>query len=358
MLHPGHYHDGLTSQRLEVEISVTREALRFFRNDGTLVDEWPYAGLRLAEEVSFGSAPRFRHRDKGEAVLTAAGPQVLNQIERQGGPRLRQHPLLKPTWKAALVSTVLVAVILAALWMALPLLVAPVVRLIPPQWETGLGDQVISHMAQGRAFCEGASGDAALQRLASRLLAGVEAPYPITVRVLPHEAVNAFAATGGQVVIFQGLIDAAENPEEVAGVLAHEMAHAAERHPMQGLVRAMGISLLFNLMLGNASSLDALAAQMAQVLLVLSYNREAELEADRVGMEILNQADIRGGGLTAFFRRMTEKSQAGRQVPQLFSTHPMHGERIQRLQGLATGAGDALTPEQWAALQGICGEAA
>ena len=64
---------------------------------------------------------------------------------------------------------------------------------------------------------------------------------PITVRVIPEKTVNAFAAPGGQVVLFSGLIEKAESPEEVAGVMAHEIAHAIERHPMQTMPRAAGM---------------------------------------------------------------------------------------------------------------------
>ena len=186
--------------------------------------------------------------------------------------------------------------------------------------------------------------------------AGEQRPttVPLTVRVIPEKTVNAFAAPGGQVVLFSGLIEKAESPEEVAGVMAHEIAHAIERHPMQSMLRAAGVFLLVGLLVGDTSTLGTLASEGAKVLLVLSYSRDTEREADRIGMELLNKAGIRGDGLLDFFARLQgERGEEGR-LPVLFASHPMHAERVERLKLLATGTQAALSQKQWRALRDIC----
>jgi len=90
------------------------------------------------------------------------------------------------------------------------------------------------------------------------------------------------------------------------------------------------------------------------VLLVLSYSRDTEREADRIGMELLNRAGIRGDGLVHFFARLQEESKGKDRLPVLFASHPMHAERVERLKLLATGTQPALSPKQWRALRGIC----
>ena len=352
----GFYHDGLTTARVPVDVVPTANTMQLYREDGSLVDSWPYRGLRLAEEALGGRPARFRHRGKGEAVLTAETPELLARIEALGGLRLTTHRLLRPTWGIAAVSAVLLLAVLAGLWWAFPRLVAPLAALVPLSWEKSLGEKVIGHLGQGKPFCDGQEGQLALDGLTARLTVNARSRFPLNVRVLPDETVNAFAAPGGQIVIFEGLIAKAENPEEVAGVLAHEIAHALERHPMQGALRAMGITMVFGLVFGNASTLETIATEMGQLLLVLSYSRETELEADRVGLGLLNRAGIRGDGLITFFQRLAgKKKPEGVSMPGIFSSHPMHEERIRYLRGQATGANAALTPQQWAALQNICG---
>ena len=186
------------------------------------------------------------------------------------------------------------------------------------------------------------------------MIAAAGSPFQVTVRVIPRKTVNAFAAPGGQVVLFSGLIEKAESPEEVAGVMAHEIAHATERHPMQSMLRAAGVFLLAALLVGDTSTLGAFASEGAKVLLVLSYSRDTEREADRIGMELLNRAGIRGDGLVHFFARLQEEAKGKDRLPVLFASHPMHAERVERLKLLATGTQAALSPKQWRALRGIC----
>lgn len=346
--------DGKTSHRQPVEVWPSARELEIHGPDGAMMGRWSYQGLKLVDEPRQGEPLRFRHAEMGEALLTVDSHEILDSIERSVGFEFRAKSALLPSRRLFFSSLAVLAVLGLLLWWGFPWLAGPLVNLIPFAWEEELGETVVNSMRDGKAFCANSEGAAALESMAGRLIAAADAPFPLIVRVVPNEMVNAFAAPGGQVVLFSGLIEKAQSPEEVAGVLAHEIAHATERHPMQSLLRVVGVSLLFGLVMGDSSTLGSIAAEGAELLLVLSYSRDTEREADRIGMDLLNKADIRGNGLLDFFARLQDDSTEEDLLPVLFASHPMHAERVARLKQLATGTQPALSPQQWQALRNIC----
>ena len=224
--------------------------------------------------------------------------------------------------------------------------------------------------------CAQASGTAALERLSGRLTAKLKTRYRFKIIVLDHGMVNAFAAPGGHIVIMRGLIDKAAGPNEVAGVLAHEMGHVVERHSTESLFRAIGFNLIAATLIGNTTSMGSALAELGTGLASLSYGRAAERQADAVGVSLLNRAGISGEGLAAFFARIaagrdkdkSKKPEKGKGVSAkkkaensggstiwgYLSTHPPSTERAQRIKAASTGRGQAMSAGDWAALKAIC----
>ena len=360
---PGYYTDGLTAQRHAVSVQPARNALHLQRADGLPLEPWPYRGLSVAEEVHGHGPVRLRHRERGEALLTLEDAAILARIATLGGPRLQGGFWTRPSLRVGFAAVAVLALVLALAYWQGPRLFAPLARLVPAAWEERLGESVVDSMADGAAACSGAAGAAALSRLTDRLSTALHAhlgpegtlPYPIQVQVLPGSTLNAFAAPGGRIVLLEGLLDFAQTPEEVAGVLAHEMAHVVRRHPMQGVLRAAGLSLLVGTLLGDASKVESAAGTFAQWLVLTSYTREDELDADRMAVAVLNAADIDARGLAGFFERVASR-RGGEEggLSDLLSTHPIFEDRIAVVRQQATGTGKALTTRQWKALRTIC----
>src|SRR5689334_7907960 len=120
--------------------------------------------------------------------------------------------------------------------------------------------------------------------------------------------------------------------------------------------------------MGGFSIIATSGTHFGETLFSLSYNREDESEADRIGVEMLNAANIRGDGLIDFFARYQGSGEAKTPSPEtldltqeklmsLLSTHPPGQERIAIIRPRVRGKGDALSKEQWKALQTICDEA-
>jgi beta-barrel assembly-enhancing protease len=172
------------------------------------------------------------------------------------------------------------------------------------------------------------------RRLAAR--AG-GAKYPYSFSIANYKEINAFALPGGPVWVHRGAVAAAQNEAQLAGVLAHEIAHIAERHAADQLMKnlvANGLLGLLGAMLGNDGS--ARAAQTAAQILaggyMLKFSRDDERDADRVGARIMRQAGWDPREMVAFMEIL--RRQQGRDpgsVTVFLSSHPDPGERADLL---------------------------
>ncbi len=298
---------------------------------------------------------RLRSSAGGDARLVVRDQRILDALRPRSG-RLRGGDMRGArVWTRALTWTGATAGVLVGLYFALPLLARPLAALVPLSWEESLGRTVMRQVTLvfGRngqlRQCTGAAGQAAIERLVGRLAATVESRYTFRVQVVDTGMVNALAAPGGYIMVFRGLIDKARTPEEVAGVIGHEMGHVIEQHGTQAMIRSQGMRLI----LGGLG--DGTAVEVGSTLATLSYGRAAEREADRVGVTMLNKADIRGGGLAEFFRRLGRDDAEGEPgVTRYISTHPPSAERAGEIDTRAVGQGPAMSAEEWQALRAIC----
>lgn len=367
MIFSGFLTDGHTAERRALRVALGVNELRLFDEQGLFVDEWLYADLLFIDTLYRGQPVRLSHCDRREACLTIEDGRFLPLLRsavpqfsgRQRVPRSTIARLC--CWGMAVVVTVL-----SVVWGG-PRLADAVARAVPMRWEEVIGQQITDKFVRQAPECTGKAGAAALQLLAERLTAVLPTPFPLKVQVRQTHVINAFALPGGHIVVFHGLVRAARSPEEVAGVLAHEMAHQIQRHPLRGVVRSLGLRMISGAVIGGFSVTATSGAHFGETLFSLSYNREDENEADRIGVEMLNKADIRGDGLIDFFTRyqggseVKSSSQGAidstqEQLMSLLSTHPPGQERIATIRSLVRGTGDALTKDQWKALQAICGE--
>lgn len=162
--------------------------------------------------------------------------------------------------------------------------------------------------------------------------------FPFNTSVVQHNAINAFAAPAGYVFVFSGLMLNFDNEAEVAGVLAHELAHVSQRHIARRIENAQAVSLLSlagmlaGAMLGgkNADGIIVGSAAAGQAAM-LKYSRDNESEADQVGMNYLTAAGYPPTGLIDGFKKILKlqwMSGSGSTIPAYLSTHPALQERI------------------------------
>jgi len=177
-----------------------------------------------------------------------------------------------------------------------------------------------------------------VNRVAQNVVLHSDSKVPFTIKVIDSQEVNAFALPGGFLYVNRGLLEAADNEAEVAGVIAHEIAHVAARHGMEQaskgeLFNYLSIPLIFFGGIGGYAIRQGLG--LAVPLTFLKFSRGAEKEADRLGAQYMWAAGYDPNALITFFEKLQakDKKKPGT-LSKLFSTHPMTGDRIDEVREL------------------------
>jgi predicted Zn-dependent protease len=171
-----------------------------------------------------------------------------------------------------------------------------------------------------------------INRIGQNLVRNSDARVPFTIKVIDNEEVNAFALPGGFFYVDTGLILAADDEAELAAVMAHEIAHVAARHATKNMTKSdiwnlASIPLMF--IGGPAGYAIAEVASLAVPMTFLKFSRDAEREADLLGLEYDYAAGYDPQAFVQFFEKLNadEKKKHSR-LAKMFSTHPMNGDRV------------------------------
>jgi predicted Zn-dependent protease len=223
-------------------------------------------------------------------------------------------------------------------------------------WEESLGRAVSDQLAPPDRCCASPGGQRALDAIVARLTAAAPpSPYTFRARVVNARDVNALAAPGGYIVVFRGLVERARTPDELAGVLAHEIQHVLHRHTTRAVIQHASTGLLLAALTGDMTGPLAYGLESARVLGQLQYSRRAEEEADRDGMKLVLAARVAPDGMIGFFDELA-KGDHPRRVLRYLSTHPSPSDRIATLRELAArpagSPSPVLTDQQWQDLEG------
>lgn len=206
-------------------------------------------------------------------------------------------------------------------------------RALPISVDKQIGKMAFKNMDVGGVEIHDAVVKDAIQKMVDRL-----APHAATtglefdVHIIESKMVNAFALPGGTIVVFTGLIEQADAPEQVAGVIGHEMAHATLRHGLERIGQSLGMATAVALLIGNTEGMIAIGAQLFQLASVNSYGRSQESAADAEGVRMLNEAGIDPTGLPKFFEKLKHDEGDIPEAISWISTHPKHEDRIAALE--------------------------
>ena len=358
----GSFNDGESAASHAVVVRLRMRELWIEDGGGKLLAIWPYDKLRAVDELATAKVVRLRCDESPRARLAVEGEGFMADLAREAPQFDRRTRARRRLLRRGLWAVTGLAAAAAVFWVVLPRGIPYLAETIPVSWEEALGRSVLDDLLaffaamedeEEARTCEAVAGREALDRLVARLGEAADAPYDYKVIVVDLDVTNAFALPGGYIVLFDGLLDFAKAPEEVAGVLAHEMGHVIHRHGTQALLRQMGLAVIFDLLLGGGGS--SIGAELGVLVLSLSYSREAELEADRTGIEILQRAGLRPVGLAAFFKRLQTRQGDITGPFQILSTHPSFAARLDRLKDVEDEGEASMSPADWTALRTICG---
>jgi len=207
-----------------------------------------------------------------------------------------------------------------------------------------IGRQSAAEAEQKLRLLNDASVDAYLNGVVKRLVAVTPgASYPYQIKAVDDPAINAYSLPGGPMYANRGLVEAARNEAELAGVIAHEMAHVALRHGTHQASKAYlanaGLGILGGLLgesNGQTSQMLASIGGLGLNAAFLKFSREDEYEADRLGAEIMSSAGYDPAAMADFFALLrAESARNPSALETFFSDHPPSAEREARIRGQA-----------------------
>lgn len=211
---------------------------------------------------------------------------------------------------------------------------------ISPEQEKQLGAYMMRQLRQSGIVLNNLEISAYLNSLGQRLVANSDEPArQFTFFVVDEPSINAFAGPGGYIGVHTGLFMASENESELAGVLAHEIAHVTQHHLARAFeaadnlsvphLAAMLASILVATQNAEAGMAGLTAVTAGAMQYQINFTRSNEYEADRVGMQTLANSGIDPSGMPAFFERLQKNSRLyGSRPPEFLSTHPVTTNRI------------------------------
>ena len=359
----GIFFDGITSARHTAAVTLGATGLQIVGDDRVLA-EWPY------DEIEGLAAPDnvLRLGRRGNKLLerleildpafAAAIDARARRVDRSGTRQRRQRDSVIGWSVAATLSLVAVA------YFGVPAIAERLAPLVPAPIAHRLGDAVdmqvrgiLDNHHLGAGFeCGAAAGErpgrVALDKLVHRLEAAAALPSPLRTIVVRRNEANAMALPGGQIYVFQGLIAKADNADEVAGVIAHEIGHVAHRDGTKSVLQAGGLSLLFGMLLGDFVGGGAVVVA-AKAVLQSSYSRKVEAAADAYGAELMNKAGGNARALGVMLDKIGGATEPGMTI---LLDHPETRARVAAINKIAGARHGTpfLDSGEWAAVKRIC----
>lgn len=342
----------LRSYQASVEICDTHLLIRVLINDEEKSFEWQWGKLQVMEPPHDNRDIVFGYRDTPGARLVINERKYYNDIHKHILPSHIKHASVNHPWHKVMVIVIACSVLLIILLFAIPIAAPFIAKVVPQSWDDKLGQFVIKGFSESKRECIAPAGKAALEKMVAKLGKGSDKKFDVKVLKTSSDDINAFAVPGDHIIIFSGLLQFADSPDEVAGVLAHEMGHAIEHHPTQGLIRTMGINIVV------ASSFGTSVDYLTQ-LFHLKFSREDEAKADDIALLLLQQANIDKKGFADFFEKFSKEHDfltEHEKVLEYFSSHPGMAQRMEHVkaQPAQPKTVPSLSSQEWRDLKDIC----
>jgi beta-barrel assembly-enhancing protease len=355
------YYDGRTTSRQTVTVVLSEHGLTIQKEDAARL-LWSYKDIHQAQGKHWGEPVRLECGCPLPEAIVINDPSFLPALRAHVHDRYRQFHFPTPTpRRIGLLSTALIASILAIVaivrW-GIPALADRATPLVPTSWEVALGKAVLEQMVSEDQRCTNGVLQKETRLLLERLVNPSTSPYELHLTIVDINEFNAYALPGGEIVVFRPLLQATTTPDELAGVLAHEVQHILLRHSTKSLLRDLSLTALIGAVLGDVTGLGALSIQTAHTLSTLHYSRDMEEQADVEGIRLLQRTSFNPSGLIRFFETLQSREKHV-SIPAYLSTHPQTEERIAKLYTLLSHMPDAPASgqdEAWKQTTRLCRE--
>jgi Zn-dependent protease with chaperone function len=335
----GYYLSGQSATRQRAMVIILRDGIHITTESGE-IRWWPYREIHQSQKCCAEEQIRLERGGPIPEVLLLPSHSFFEELKKIGPIPPRQFQKSPPRSRRIFISLLaaiaLVFIVGGLYFRGIPVLTRVVASYVPVSWEEHLGEAMLAQIAPESRRCFDPSGSQILDRICKVLLtAAPENPYRFKMIVVNDRMINALALPGGFIILFQGLLERTDGPEELAGVLAHELQHILLRHSTQALLQEASLGLLVAAMTGDTRGIMNLGLEGARALGAMHYSRQAEEEADAGAVQMLLQSGIGTEGMIAFFEKLKKSQGKTPNPPPYLSSHPKLEDRIERLMRLS-----------------------
>jgi peptidase M48-like protein len=365
MIGSGIYFDGLTNARQPVAVALGTDAVEITAPEGGLLAAWRFAeiaplatpaGILRIGQPDSKVAARLEIRD---CAFASALLGRTKAFDRSGLTDRRTRA------KVVLWSAVAIASFVACGIWGIPVVADRVAPRLPVAVEKHLGTaidvqvrRILNNGTGGKPLECGTGPEQqaarnAFDKLVGSLETAADLPLPLRVTIVRRSEINAITLPGGRIYLYEGLLKAAKSPDEIAGVLGHEIGHVAHRDVTKALLRDGSLSVLFGMLLGDFTGGGALVLS-ADLILKSSNSREDEAAADDFGATLVSKVGGDPHALGNILKRVSGEVEG--KIPHFLLDHPESAERAAAIARVAppAAAKPLLTPQEWTALKKIC----
>jgi len=331
----------------EVAGSIRIEQQRLLFDSDTASIELTLDRLNLESDASGRLV--FSDPEQTDWLIFTADERILKNYFFTRSNRLRklareilQRREGRRTVKLAGIFLLAFSAVAIALWLLSGWTINFLVRQVPVSWEIQMADSAYEEIREYLKPADDPQRQAELSVLADRVAAVLpEKKYRFQLQIIDEPIPNAFALPGGRILVTTGLFSVADRPEEIAGVLAHEMAHVSRRHGLRKIITTAGPYYVLKLFVSDRRGFLSVISNGSQLLVRQRFSRELEREADDAGWHYLEAANIDPRGLADFLRKLmadrwTQKLE--KSALRILSSHPPTTERVEYLDGLWNNA--------------------
>jgi Zn-dependent protease with chaperone function len=351
----GYFLDGQNPVQYAARIGLLDTAVRFQVADSKKSTLWDFTAIDWDATRSLNGQLRLKH-DESDAWLIVTDAAMIAAILGEKKVWAQRHFWLARRETLTIVrATATTMMVCTMLWIFWPWLATPLANFVPNSSRTWMADTAQSILGM-KQECRAPEGLAALRKITNVLTAGNPKLNHAQIVVVNASMLNALTLANDKILVTKAIIAGADSPDEVAGILAHELGHVAHRHILRSLLGQVTLKLLVMIFTGAHGDMLGYANDLTS----LNHSRQFEAEADTTAIEILTRAHITTHGLGEFFHRMQHyQAMHNGEPPRYLSTHPPSEERAQQMLHIdIPDARPVLSASEWQALQNICGVAA
>lgn len=360
------FYDGKSSKAQEVLIEYSSFGIQIrMENNHRII--WNLSDLEI---ISGNNDPNFKIGNESENSGARLVLEDQHSIElfKQNFPNLtkkhvKQQRLIGKVFLlsfAAMMSFIAIVIIL------IPLLSDRIVAVIPKNTEKTIGKnvraQIVSLFTEDEdpEICMSPKGVEAIEKMINDISSVNDLDYaiePIVLRTYEPDQANALALPGGYIVVFSQLIAGAKSPDELMGVIAHEIGHVHHQHSLKNFITVSGYSVIISNLIGDFTGSTVILA-VTQQLLQAGYTREAEVQADEFAGKTLQKLNYDIQPLGDFLNRIDKRQvEDDFKLVGLLRTHPYSSERsVVFKKYRVEKSKPSLSADQWNKLKNICDE--